>query len=169
MNPEKGPFQKTFPSSSEIRILTVKAPWSQSIFDLGKTLENRPKFYSFQGLLVIHSSKEWSMEGAEFVKTHWDILPKTYPGKYPNVQQFFLQAAANSGKVIGAVQMIGCSQKHFVDKNPWAIGPFCYVLQAPVLFKNPFPLKGQLAPTIPLSPVYQMIKAQYDLAMEAEK
>lgn len=45
------------PTIAHVRCITVRDPWATCIAHGGKTIENRPRHWSWRGLLLIHTSK----------------------------------------------------------------------------------------------------------------
>lgn len=110
-----------------MKCLTVCQPWPWGIIHGPKRIENRSWPTSYRGPLAIHAgkSKAWLQ----------DSLPD---GTRVPLQEM------EFGKIIGVVDLVGCVPIEQVADDPFAYGPWCWILQNPRALAVPIPYKGQL-------------------------
>lgn len=125
-----------------MKALSVANPWAWGIIHGSKRIENRTWRTHFRGTLFIHASKS--------VK----FLHDTYPGiEIPDFNAFVF------GALIGTVKVLDCVPLEEVSADPFASGPWCWILSEPQAI-DPIPWKGQTqlfhvpesALTLPLAP-----------------
>lgn len=110
-----------------MKTLSVIQPWAWAIIHAGKTVENRTWECAYRGELAIHASKEYDLQGREWIEQEFRIA---VPGP----------SDCPRGGVIGMVQMVDCVTRH---SSPWFFGPFGFVLAEPQSIR-PIPTRGQL-------------------------
>jgi hypothetical protein len=79
----------------EVRILTVRQPmaWSLIYADPAKDVENRARYVSYRGLLLVHAGQKVDPEGVEFLRSI---------GIEPPAEAY------RTGHIVGSVQVTGC-------------------------------------------------------------
>jgi len=70
------------------------------------------------------------MEGYKWIATNENRLNVTLPQPYDLIR----------GSIIGMVDMVDCVKCH---GSRWFFGPFGFVFEHPVIFKEPIPYRGQ--------------------------
>jgi hypothetical protein len=111
--------------------LSIRQPWAWAIFN-GKDVENRTWATHFTGPLLIHSAKTFDHRGYDWiVKNHCILRIK----EIPHPDNFIF------GAIIGKVTMTDCV---IHSSSKWFFGPYGFVFENPVLFKNPIPYRGAL-------------------------
>ena len=110
-----------------VKCLTVCQPWPWGIIHGQKRVENRGWPTKYRGPIAIHAgkSKAWLQ----------DTLPDGT--KVPLRELEF-------GKIIGIVDLVDCVPVDQVADDPFAYGPWCWVLADPRPLAHPIPYKGQL-------------------------
>jgi hypothetical protein len=94
---------------AEVRMLTVKQPWAWAIIHAGKDVENRGRYCSYRGLLLIHAGQSVDPAGVEFLKRRGVELPPE---------------ALQGGRIVGSVQVTGCvgdSPSRWAFRGSWHI------------------------------------------------
>lgn len=80
-------------AAAEVRMLTVKRPWSWALIFGGKDIENRKQYVSYRGLLLIHAGQGLAEDGTEFMRSL---------GIEPPAEAF------QAGRIVGSVEVTGC-------------------------------------------------------------
>jgi hypothetical protein len=111
-----------------MKALSVCQPWAWAIVTGIKTVENRYRRTSHRGPLVIHASRSRRYLGQNFA----DLLP----GLPPADQLDF-------GALVGVVEVVGCVPLAEVEGDPFALGPWCWVLSGARQI-GPVPFQGQV-------------------------
>jgi len=109
-----------------VKALSIRQPWANAIL-LGKDVENRSRYFSHRGLLLIHASKKIDVPAQR--------------------DRRILDLPANElvfGHLIGVVTLIDCvrtSRSQWADaESEWKL-----VLANPRALLRPVPYKGQLS------------------------
>jgi hypothetical protein len=110
-----------------MKAISIKQPWAIAIFR-GKDVENRTKPSKYRGPLLIHAALKSDKAANE-------IFKRDFPGIIRVVDFWVL------GCIIGKVDMVDCVTEH---PSRWFTGPYGYVFENPILFRNPIPYKGSL-------------------------
>lgn len=108
-----------------MKALSVANPWAWGIIHGSKRIENRSWRTHHRGTILIHASKS-----VRFLHDAWPLaeLPPTAEFVY--------------GALIGTVEIMDCVPLADVADDPFASGPWCWVLSNPQPLK-PIPWKGQ--------------------------
>ncbi|MDB5311706.1 MAG: hypothetical protein JWO38_5908 [Gemmataceae bacterium] len=111
-----------------MKCLTVCQPWAQLIVYHDKRIENRSRRTHHRGKLAIHAglSKRWLAE---------------YMQQYP-LAMFI--PPLRFGVIVGTVDLVDCVPLSEVEGQPYATGPWCWILANPEPLEIPIPLKGRL-------------------------
>lgn len=108
-----------------MKALSVANPWAWGIIHGSKRIENRSWRTNHRGTLLIHASKSTR------------FLHDAYPGiELPDSDAFVF------GALIGTVKVLDCVPLAEVSADPFASGPWCWILSEPAAFE-PIPWKGQ--------------------------
>jgi len=110
--------------------LSIKQPWANLIISGIKPVENRTWSTPYRGPLLIHASKAWDKEGAEYITEN-----------YPELKGFIDRSRRDTGKILGQVTMTDCVKNHHSE---WFFGPYGFVFIKPREFNKPIPYKGAL-------------------------
>ena len=115
-----------------MKALSLKQPWATLIVTGIKPIENRKSSTSYRGLLLIHASKNWDKEGAQWICEN-----------FPSLKGLINWSNHVKGKIIGQVEMVDCVQKH---SSRWFFGPYGFIFEDPHEFwpEQAIPYKGQL-------------------------
>jgi hypothetical protein len=111
-----------------MRCLSVRPPWAWAILYGGKSVENRTRRTWHRGPLLIHAAKT--------------ISPLD---RFPTGMLVPPEATAVRGAVVGLVDMVDCLAVAEVSGNPWAVGPWCWMLANPRPLPHPIPWAGQVS------------------------
>ena len=103
-------------------------PWAWAIVHGLKTVENRSRPTRHRGPLVIHASRSRRYLGEDFA----DLLPGVPPAD-----------RLDFGALIGVVEVLGCVPVAEVEGDPFALGPWCWLL-ARARRIQPVPFQGQV-------------------------
>jgi len=128
------------PDFVRVRGLTLWRPWALSILAGPKRVENRPRAWSIQGeLLALHNGLRFRDEDAAAIHEQWEgyILALE---RHPEL--------IRPGHIVGVAKVANVLELSRAGERlerfaPWATGPWCYVLQEPVILPKPIPWKGQ--------------------------
>jgi hypothetical protein len=113
-----------------LKTLSVRQPWAHFIMTGAKTIENRTWQHSHRGPLLIHAG----VSRAGLCGTA--AWPCTYRVSYPD------EAALAFGCVLGVVDLVDIGPLEKVRHDPWAEGPWCWLLENPRRLAAPVPLRG---------------------------
>ena len=113
-----------------MKAISIKQPWASLIVEGIKDIENRNWFTYYRGLLYIHASKGFDIQGANVLTM-----------KYPEYRTLIEKSDQLRGGLIGKVQMIDCVKSH---RSKWFQGKYGFVFQSPQKIEF-HPLRGQLS------------------------
>ncbi|CCK81147.1 ASCH domain-containing protein [Desulfobacula toluolica] len=113
-----------------MKAISVKQPWASLIVEGIKDIENRNWFTYYRGLLYIHASKGFDLQGAKLILE-----------LRPEYQAVIEKSKNERGGIIGHVNMIDCVKKH---ESPWFHGKYGFVLQLPNMIDF-YPMRGKLS------------------------
>lgn len=121
-----------------VKCLSVCQPWAWAIIFGRKRIENRARRTTYRGPILIHASRSQS-----YFRDHPDVEwwrnSATPPmPDLPNLDQL------DYGMAIGVIDVVDCVPYEDVKDRPFAIGPWCWLLQSP-RWIVPFPLKGNVS------------------------
>jgi hypothetical protein len=112
-----------------MKALSVCQPWAWAIVRGLKTVENRYRPTSHRGPLVIHASRSRRYLGEDYA----DLLPGLPPWE-----------ELDFGALVGVVEVVGCVPLAMATGDPFAIGPWCWLL-ARARRIRPVPWKGRVS------------------------
>jgi len=108
-----------------MRCLSVHRPWAWAIVSGLKCVENRSRRTRHRGPLLVHAGKaRWPV----------DVFPDGSP--IPP------EALAVAGAIVGVVEVVDCLPVAELA-DPWASGPWCWVLANARAFARPIPYRGR--------------------------
>ena len=116
---------------AKYKALSLTQPMAWAIFH-GKDVENRTWPTKFRGRIYIHASKKLDKEHYRWIMENDNRL---VTGGLPYQYEFV------HGAIIGEVDIVDCVQNH---GSRWFFGPYAFVLENPVEYKEPIPCKGML-------------------------
>jgi hypothetical protein len=113
--------------------LSIREPWCYAILCLDKTVENRTWPTQVRGRVVLHAAKTWDEEGACWLLEWGHRLPER--------SSFVL------GALVGEVEIEDCRRLTVAEAlgtggDPWAFGPWCFVLGQRKRYAEPIPTRG---------------------------
>lgn len=119
-----------------MKAISLKQPWADAVMFLGKDIENRSWKTNHRGNLVIHCSKGWDKAGEDFIR---DLFPNWTSDRAKEMRGGFFG-------IMWVREIVLCSPT-LQTKNPWAFGPWCWLLtpSATVVLKNPIKGIGKLS------------------------
>jgi hypothetical protein len=113
-----------------MKIISVKNPWADAIFEYDKNVENRTWRTAYRGRLLIHVSSK--LDNSAF--SNYKIF---YPSQYPHYEY-----KNHLGMIIGSVELYDCINN---SKSEWAqAGMWHWLLKNPQPLKEPISIKGKL-------------------------
>lgn len=114
----------------DFRCLAVRQPYAWAICAGAKTIENRSWITKHRGQIVIVASST-----AVQIKA----LQKAAKPKVLSVSHLVTSAAIGVADILDVLPL-----NLDLESNPWAFGPYCWVLANARLFKKSIPCKGKL-------------------------
>ena len=99
-----------------MKALTVCQPWAHAIVFGSKRIENRTWPTSYRGTLLIHAGKSCKFLGE-----------RTFPDGTPVPPKGQLAF----GVLLGIVELVDCVPFQEAQSDPWAEGPWCWLLTNP--------------------------------------
>lgn len=118
-----------------IPALSLRQPFAWAILHAGKTIENRTWATRYRGRIRIHAAKTWDDDGEAWL-VHAGILAPNY---------FVCRDRGELGAYVGEVTVTNCipyDAPLAAAENPWAFGPWCWVLADPAAYPEPIPGRG---------------------------
>lgn len=113
-----------------MKALSIRQPWAWAVMAGRKRIENRVWPMNFRGRLAIHAAKElewvprWLLPDGGSPIPPGDLLPL--------------------GALLGTVEVVDCVPWETVRSDPFAGGPWCWILAKPQPFPEPIPCTGGL-------------------------
>lgn len=120
------------------RCLTIYPHWAWAIIHGKKRIENRTWLTNHRGRLWIHSGRLRRPAASDL-----ELLPDL-----PDYR------GLHTGAIIGFVSLVDIVPLHEVDGQPFATGPWCWVLDSPTPI-DPVPCPGQMSLWTPPCSVLQ--------------
>lgn len=114
-----------------MKALTIKQPWAFAIRCGLKTIENRSWPTAYRGPLAIHAGKSRSYLD--------DTQPEDWHSLIPGLPDF---ALLDYGKIVAVCQLADCVPLAEVRHQPFALGPWCWLLDGIQSLTLPFPWTG---------------------------
>lgn len=125
MSPE-GQGRLFTPDGDDVRVLTVWQPWAWATIHAGKSPENRSRYTSYRGLLLIHAGRTVDPDGIEFLRSAGITVPAE---------------ALTGGQIIGSVQLADCIRG---STSQWAReGKWHWMVEDPRPATTPLACRGQ--------------------------
>lgn len=126
-----GPWQEVH------KALSIKAPFAQAVVHGPKRIENRTRRTKIPegGMWVaVHVSKAPYKLDDEEMAHFTDLWPEMKPGR-----------ECERGVILGAMFVREVVRlEELPDENPWAFGPWCWVIEEVRALSEPIPAKGAL-------------------------
>jgi hypothetical protein len=107
--------------------LSLRQPWLWAILYAGKNIENRTWRSRYRGRVILHASRTMDEAGVKYLREAGFPVPTDLP----------------VGAYVGEVTIIECLPSAECT-SPWAFGPWCYILERPIVYETPIPGKGRL-------------------------
>ena len=124
-----------------MKALTLIRPWPYAIFHLGKSVENRswpPSKDVIGQRIVIHAGKKWDEEGYRFILNHVGDQEAEKMTTLP-----YLPGMIGGTVIVDSYFHYDSSYDALIHKHdPWAFGPYCWVLKDPIELIKPVPCRG---------------------------
>ena len=114
------------------KTITVHPIWAWAIVRGFKRVENRSWPTQYRGRLAIHAGTNRKTESADrlFVERLGLRVPGGIAGR----------------AIIGTVDLVACQPyAGEITDDPWACGPWCWILENPRCFFEPIPASGKLS------------------------
>lgn len=123
-----------------LKAITIHQPWASLIAMGIKRIENRTWATKHRGPIAIHAGKSKKLYGLCQVKGDF------YP--LESLEIPYSKARPLSMEPFGAIIAVGVIADCFhirdrVNTDPWATGPYCWVLESMVQLESPIPYSGQ--------------------------
>jgi ASCH domain-containing protein len=112
-----------------IKALSVRQPWAWAIVAGVKTIENRSRRTSYRGKLLIHAGVSKSDLGEEGDRMLG--LPSYDKLTY--------------GAIVGVAELVDCVPVEQVAGQPFAEGPYCWLMVNARPLAVPYPCRGALS------------------------
>jgi hypothetical protein len=120
--------------STTIKCLTVCQPWGWAIVNAGKRVENRTWYTHYRGPLAIHAgrSKTWWQRGVNDLEV-MGLEPPAW-------------SDVDKGVIVAVAELVECytieDHRRYGGCDPFATGPYCWVLDRVRPLRRPVPLTG---------------------------
>ncbi len=111
-----------------MKALSVRQPWAWAIVQGLKRIENRSWPTRYRGPLLIHAGLHY--DGPRDRLSDGRAIPRD---------------RLEFGALVGMVTVAGCYRlEELGGDDPFAEGPYCWLLEEAIAFPEPIPYKGQL-------------------------
>lgn len=107
--------------------LSLKQPWIWAVLHAGKDIENRTWRSGYRGRVILHASRSMDLAGVKYLQEAGFRVPEELP----------------MGAYLGEVTITECRPLAECASR-WAFGPWCYILERPVVYETPIPGRGRL-------------------------
>ena len=114
-----------------MKALSICQPWAWAILHAGKRVENRTWRTPYRGQLLIHASKSRR------------LLTGDYRALVPGLRGLPTDQLP-FGALVGVVELVDCVPFRQVAGDPFAEGPWCWLLADPRPLPALVPWKGRL-------------------------
>jgi hypothetical protein len=120
-----------------MKVLSIKQPWAWAILAGHKRVENRSWPTDHRGPLAIHAGRQDDPEGYRLLAELGIEVPDDLP----------------RGAIVGTVELLDVVRvedgptlfdTHDLGDDPFATGPFCWILGAPQPLPQPVQCRGRL-------------------------
>jgi len=120
-----------------MQALSIKQPWAWAILAGHKRVENRTWTTDYRGPLAIHAGLQEDPEGYRLLAELGIDVPDDLP----------------RGAILGTVDLLGVVRvpdcpmlldTHDLADDPFATGPFCWILGSPQALTVPITCRGRL-------------------------
>lgn len=101
-----------------MKALSIKQPWASLIVSGAKVVENRSRKWKHRGPLAIHASKNFDVDGFEWIMHNMGI----------DEVRICEDSKKLKGGFVGSVNMVDCITEH---KSDFFFGPYGYVFENP--------------------------------------
>lgn len=140
-----------------IRGLSLTRPWPYAILRLGKRIENRswwPPLYIIGNYIALHAAKSWDDDDAAWIES---ATGQKLPPKPDHQHSVIVGVAKISGYVTHGSGEIPPGQ------HQWFFGPYGWLLDDVVEFKQPIHCAGALSLWQIPEPVLVQVRQQFSL------
>jgi hypothetical protein len=125
---------------TDIRILSIRAPWWFYILHRGKRIENRDWHTDFRGPILIHASSWFDAD---------EIMLDSRAARDMQDEAGFVSTTSITlgeirklgGHIVGRAEIVDCVDHH---PSPWFMGRYGIVLKDARPLADPIPHKGML-------------------------
>ena len=120
-----------------MKTITIRPYWAWAIAYGLKRIENRSWQTSHRGSLAIHAGMGNALFDSEAIEEISEIDPKSLgtPEQINSIR----------GKIIAVCELVDIREYVTCQNDPWASGPFCWLLENVQLLDNPISAKGRLS------------------------
>ncbi|PJN36710.1 hypothetical protein CG747_32200 [Streptomyces sp. CB02959] len=135
------------PAGDWIRGISIRQPWATSIASGAKTVENRPRPWSWRGWLLLHAGLQTDRAALRLPLVARTIRGRDLP----------------TGAVIGVARLTGCHQDPDGSRpcTPWSEpGRWHLELAGAQELALPIPARGQLGPWKPTEDLVAQVRQQ---------
>ena len=144
----------------QLRTLSLQQPFASAIIDGPKRIENRSwKAALKEGgeWIAVHASKGW------YPDLDWDEMRRLWP-ELPQ------RTDLTRGALLGTMFVKGIVPYEEVEADPWAFGPWCWVVTKVIALPRPIPCSGnrslwKLSEDIRVQARQQLLEANYQEAL----
>lgn len=109
------------PADKQYRALTIDAWWAHAIAHGAKRVENRSWRTHYRGGLLIHAGRTTRRDD-EAIEAIRGIAPPLIPLGHAGL------VAAGRGRIVAVAELVDCIPVEQRPGDPWACGPWCWVL-----------------------------------------
>ncbi|MGB7985082.1 MAG: hypothetical protein WCF54_07980 [Terracidiphilus sp.] len=121
-----------------MKALSVRAPWWWAILH-GKPVENRGWPTLVRGRVALHASKFWCIEDIALDWLEVNEMARASDIVIPEPDWKWMRSVG--GCFVGTIEITDCVQSH---PSPFFVGPYGFVLHAPIRLEVPMAVKGKL-------------------------
>jgi hypothetical protein len=107
-----------------MKAITIRQPWAWAIITGRKKIENRSWPTSYRGRILVHAAMKYWQGG---IPSKLTPIPPLLP----------------TGAIVGSVEIVDCVRVETIN-DPFATGPWCWILRRPEAYRYTVPCRGQI-------------------------
>ena len=142
------------PTPTPQRALSVRQPWAWALLYGGKTIENRKWPTRHRGRIWIHAPER---ENRDAIEEAVHLVTQSLKCNDRQAIEHYREHAQR-GAILGSMTLTGCRRLAELDlsdplrSNPWADGPWLWLVTEPIALDHPWPTPGRLRLWMPPRP-----------------
>ena len=146
----------------KMKVITIQQPYANLVINGVKNIENRSRNIKIdknqcKNWLLVHSSSK------PMSKSRRLSLQKRY-----NIESNLSEYIEPTSAIIGMIHIHSVKKKSILENSKWAVGPYCWYIDAVIKYKNPIKTVGKMGQGITWNPdikIYKNIEDEINISM----